>query len=216
MGDRDQIDLYGVKESEYRMYEESRENKRKGIKKSSYYHRFFEGYAEIYTDLPDGKRKIRRMYAAPWKVMKGSRRDWITRKVLYAMLILLAALIFAIAGTRSAMCNTVWYGGLMGGIETVLILLSLVAGVRYLRSKRRMTIYEMKSSSGFLKTISPAAAAGSLVLAGIAARFGEYRVGLTYLTCTILFLVLAALEFRAVYADEENTAKVPAEATYIR
>ncbi len=216
MQGRDDIDLYGVKESEYRVYEESRENKRKGIKKSSYYHRFFEGYAEIYEDQPSGGRKLTRIYASPWKALRGTRREWILRKVIYGLLMAAAAIVFAVAGTRSARCNTVWSGGLTGGIETVLLLLSAVACVRYVRARRKMTIYEMKSSAGFFRRIMLAAGLGSLVMTGIALFFAEYGIALLYLLCAVLLLLASFLEYRAVYEDEENPVEVPAEATFIR
>lgn len=216
MADRDGVDLYGVKDSEYRIYEESRENKRRGIKKSSYYHRFFEGYAEMYTDLPDGSRKLKRMYAAPWKVLKGTRREWIGRKVLYALLLALAIALFVIAGTRNVRCNTVWYGGMTGGVMTVLFILCVVACTRYLRSRRKMTLYEMKSSSGFFKNICVAAALGAVVLTLIAFLSGDYTVAVLYMLCACILAALSFLESKAEYEDEENTLEIPPEATYIR
>ncbi len=216
MPDRDGIDLYGVKDSEYRMYEESRENKRRGIKKSAYYHRFFEGYAEIYTDLPDGGRKLKRMYAAPWKVLKGTRREWIGRKLFYALMLAAAVILFAFAGTRNVRCNTVWYGGMAGGIVTVLFLLCAVACIRYLRCRRRMTLYEMKSSGGFFRKICASAAVGAAVLTLIAFLSGDYTVGILYLICAGILAILFYMESRAVYEDEKNPLEVPPEATYIR
>jgi len=214
MGKRDITDIYGVKEDEKDYYEDSKENKRHGIKKSNYYHRYFEGYAEYLEEVSPGKIKLKRIYVAPYKRQDISDKNRFIRKAVYILVMILSLILFIYAGSRDADVNKVWYGGLLGCVQTVILIFFAFSCMRFIFLNKNMTIYEMKLAEHFKKL---ALIAGFIFIAlfFMAIVCIDIQIGLLHFINASLMLTIFFIEDHTSFIDVDNNNHMPSNATYI-
>lgn len=194
------------------------------VPSSRAYHKHWQGYAERTVVLPNGKTKIERYYAAPWKQPDLSRKAWITLKILYFVFVAAAIALFLLATTRDTESNHCWYSALVGLPAGLSLFWLLAMVLNSMSIPRKMTLGEYDSRRK-LRWIS-VAAGGLLVLVALsnvlyyllaAEKDGVELICAAVLVlagamCVAIFLV----ETKLPYIDVHNEAQVPDDCLPIR
>lgn len=193
---------------------------------SGAYHRHFQGYAEQRVPRKNGKgTRIERVYVADYCRYDETDAVWRWKKLLYAILFILAAGSVILAGSRPAAVNRIP----AVGIAQILSFLPLIWLAYHLilqvTAPRRMTIGERDSvTSGFQKA---ALISGAVLLAVAVGMTVEARIvfralagsdwsaiGLM-LAGSVLALLLCFLERVRKLVKVPNETPAPAEANEI-
>lgn len=150
-------DIYGVKGKGNSLYDIEDKadiyDKNAGVNRSGFYHSYWRGWTEVRVDRPGKPYTIERVYTAPWIRQDLSTRSYVLVRILYGVLIALSIALFALAMTRPIGSNYCWYVALFGMPSTILIFVVVWMFVCYAKAPRKMTLYEHKSSSVYLKRI---------------------------------------------------------------
>lgn len=225
-------DIYGVRGKETISPDDAEGkldhlDKSKGFTRSFFYHAYWRGWTEVRVNrLGSRRHQIERVYTAPWIRQELTGRDYVLVRLLYGLLLVLAALLFSFAMTRRVGSNYCWYVALFGMPATILMIVTLWVFVIYAKAPRKMTLWEHRVSSTYLRR---AAAVFSVLLAAAAAATGLYaalnpadqplrqlmNAGLDLLAAACAFSVFR-IEKRMKYADIPNTNKAPQGGQEIR
>ena len=223
-------DIYGVKGKGNSLYDLENKSdifdKNVGVNRSSFYHSYWRGWTEVRVDRPGKPYSIERVYTAPWIRQDLSTRDYILVRILYGLLIALSIALFAFAMTRRVGSNYCWYVALFGMPSAIVMFVVVWMFFSYAKAPRKMTLYEHKSTSVYLKriclvfSIGLAATALSTVLYTILNAADEplqqlLNVLLDLLATGCVFAVFL-LEKKMKYVDIPNTNKAPAGGHEIR
>lgn len=223
-------DIYGVKGRGNSFYDLENKSdiydKNVGVNRSSFYHSYWRGWTEVRVDRIGKPYSIERVYTAPWIRQDLSTRDYVLVRILYGVLLALSIAIFAIAMTQRIGSNNCWYVALFGMPSTIIMFVVAWMFVSYAKAPRKMTLYEHKSTSVYLKriclvfSIGLAATALSTVLYMILNTDDEplkqlLNVLLDLLAAGSAFTVFM-LERKMKYIDIPNTNKPPAGGHEIR
>ncbi len=223
-------DIYGVRGKGNNLYDLENKSdiydKNVGINRSGFYHSYFRGWTEVRVDRPGKPYTIERVYTAPWIRQDLSTRNYVLVRVLYGLLIALSLALFVFSMTRRVGSNSCWYVALFGLPSTILMFIVAWMFVSYAKAPRKMTLYEHKSTSVYLKRIclvffiALSATALSTVLYTILNPQDE---PLKQLLNVLLDLIAAAcsfivfmLEKKMKYIDIPNTNTPPAGGHEIR
>ena len=116
------------------------------------YHRFFEGYTEQYEELPNGKKKIRRVYTGTLYDQDLPRQKKIRYRLLYWLAFLCSVAAFILSATVPAATNL----SKLCAVPTIAaVFLNLWAAIAliYYSSLKPRTIYEYRlSHTGLLRS----------------------------------------------------------------
>lgn len=151
-------DIYGVRRKERYSHNDAEGNldyldKNMGVTRSSFYHSYWRGWTEVRVDRPGKPFKVERVYTAPWIRQDLSTRDYVLVRILYGVLIALSIALFAIAMTQRVGSNYCWYVALFGLPTTILMFVVVWMFVSYAKAPRKMTLYEHRSTSTYLKVL---------------------------------------------------------------
>lgn len=151
-------DIYGVRGKNRISWNDAEGNldhldKNMGVNRSGFYHSYWRGWSEIRIDRPGKPYKIERVYTAPWIRQDLSTRNYVLIRLLYGVLIALSFALFAIAMTQRVGSNSCWYVALFGLPSTILMFVVAWMFVSYAKAPRKMTLYEHRSTSTYLKVI---------------------------------------------------------------
>lgn len=151
-------DIYGVKGRGATFYDLENKSdiydKNVSVNRSGFYHSYWRGWTEVRVDRPGKPYTIERVYTAPWIRQELSTRNYVLVRILYGLLLALAIVLFAVAMTRRVGSNYCWYVALFGLPTTIIMFVVLWMFVGYAKAPRKMTLYEHKSTSVYLKRIS--------------------------------------------------------------
>lgn len=126
-------------------------DKNMGVTRSGFYHSYWRGWTEVRVDRPGMPYKVERVYTAPWIRQDLPAGKYVLVRVLYGVLLLLAAALFVFAMTRRVGSNSCWYVALFGMPATIVMLVALWMLVAYAKAPREMTLWEHRSSSTYLR-----------------------------------------------------------------
>lgn len=217
-------DIYGVRRKERYSHNDAEGNldyldKNMGVNRSSFYHSYWRGWTEVRIDRPGKPFKVERVYTAPWIRQDLSTRDYVLVRILYGVLIALSIALFAIAMTQRVGSNYCWYVALFGLPTTILMFVVAWMFVSYAKAPRKMTLYEHRSTSTYLKVIC---LVFSIALAATALSTVVYTLlnmddePFKQLLNVLLDLLAAGcsvtvflLERKMKYVDIPNTNKAP-------
>lgn len=223
-------DIYGVRdrgmshndaEGKYDIYD-----KNAGVTRSGFYHSYWRGWSEVRVNRLGRPYTIERVYTAPWIRQDLSTRDYVLVRILYGLLIALAVALFSFAMTRRVGSNSCWYVALFGLPSTIIMTVNIWMYVSYAKAKRKMTLWEHRSTSSYLKYVSLVYSillcltSLSTVLYIILNPNDEplrqlLNVGLDLLAAGCAFVVFW-LERKMKYVDIPNPNKTPAGGFEIR
>jgi FtsH-binding integral membrane protein len=118
---------------------------------SNYYHKFFAGYSESMVPNKKGTRnKILRKYVGSYYSRECSDSAWILSKALYLLLGLMAAALFLYGISRPTETNRLWYVVIPSSASTISLILFLTKLADCILKKRKMTVYEYRTTFGSL------------------------------------------------------------------
>lgn len=217
-------DIYGVRGKERTSWNDAEGNmdyldKNMGVTRSSFYHSYWRGWTEVRIDRPGKPFKIERVYTAPWIRQDVSTRDYVLYRILYGVLIALAVALFAFAMSQRVGSNYCWYVALFGLPATIMIFVMAWMFVSYAKAPRKMTLWEHRCSSVYLRytalvfSILLAATALSTVVY-IILNLGDQpllqllNVGLDLVAAAAVFAVFW-IEKKMKYADIPNDTVPP-------
>lgn len=109
------------------------------------YHRFFEGYTEQYEELPNGKKKIRRIYTGTQYDQDLTKQKKIRYRLLYWLAFLGSVAAFILSATVPAATNLAKLCAVPTIAAVFLYLWAAIALIYYSSLKPR-TIYEYRLS----------------------------------------------------------------------
>ena len=185
------------------------------------YRRYFEGYLEYRVTLPNGKKKTERVYTGVYHTLQAPEGRHRQQKVIFALLYLLAAVLFLWASSRYLPGNTVWYITFPEAVGTGLLFLLLITLAANLTASVNMTLHEYKAVER-LKKISAAASAVLFFLAGIRAVYAvvhyrenclrELECAAAFLAAAVCCLVICLMEKKNTYKTHLSNASVPEDA----
>lgn len=217
-------DIYGVRGKERISWNDAEGkmdylDKNVGVSRSSFYHSYWRGWTEVRVDRPGKPYKIERVYTAPWIRQDVSTRDYVLYRLLYGVLLVLAVALFAFAMTRRVGSNSCWYVALFGLPATILMFVVFWVFVVYVKAPRKMTLWEHRSSSVYLRYT---ALVFSILLAATALATVVYiilnledqpihqllNVGLDLAAAASVFAVFW-FEKKMKYADIPNDTEAP-------
>lgn len=194
-------------------------DKNKGFTRSGFYHSYWRGWTEVRVDLPGRPYKVERVYTAPWVRQDLPTRDYVLVRVLYGLLLALSVVLFSFAMTRRVGSNSCWYVALFGMPATILAIITIWIFVVYAKAPRKMTLWEHRVSSVYLRR---AALVFSALLAATALATGFYAARnpadqpARQLLNALLDLLAAAgafavfrIEKKMKYQDLPNTNQAP-------
>ena len=180
-----------------------------GAKRSRAYHRYFEGYTELY----DEKGKIQRAYTEDYYLYSGNR---LLYKLLVLALYMAGTVSFLEAAWMNLPMNHFW---LFSVLEAVTVMLAAVVGIYvagFLFTPKKLKLREYRNATERLPGWCTALMAAELVLFVAAAVFSiaTKRNGQgNLLCCFLLFLsgalttVLRYVQKQAQFETEENPLK---------
>lgn len=194
------------------------------VSPSRAYHKYWLGYAERAVVLPNGKTKIERYYAAPWKQHDMSKKAWIALKLLYFVLVAVTIALFLLATTRDTGSNHVWYSALVGLPAGLSLFWLLIMVLNYMAAPRKMTLGEYASYHK-LRWIS--VAAGGLLLLAALSNAVYFLLSdpknVMELVCAGLLVVASAMCFfifcterKLSYIDVPNETEIPDDCLLVR
>lgn len=194
------------------------------VPSSRAYHKYWQGYAERTVVQPNGKTKIERYYAAPWKQPDLSGKAWIALKILYFAFAAAAIALFLLATTRDTPSNHCWYSALVGLPAGLLLFWLLAMVLNYMTAPYKMTLGEYDSRRK-LRWISVAAASMLMLVALSNVLYfllSAEKNGME-LVCAALLVLAGAMcaaifwvEAKLSYSDIPNEAQVPEDCLPIR
>lgn len=205
-------------------YDNQDYSKRMRVSPSRAYHKYWQGYTERTVIQPNGKAKIERYYAAPWKQRDLSLKMWVVLKLLYFVLTTASVVLFLLATTWETGSNRCWYSALAGLPAGLSLFWLIVAVLNYMVSPRKMTLGEYNSHCK-LRWIALAAtcllilaACGDILYFTLSAQ----ETGADLLCAALLVLAGALcaamflLESRLGYQDIPNQTQLPDDCLPIR
>lgn len=183
---------------------------RENGKRQNSYERYFEGYTRRPVLDTAGNVKTTLVYTLPYWMLDSEETGWIKRKCVVVLLALaqlggfLAAALLRTESNRSALVV------LPSGLSAACLLFTLTAAVRYATAKRKMTIYDYRTTRGSLRrwnfgsgVLLFLTAIGTIVSlprggsGGVPAAFGYGLAG-------AIGFVQCQLEDRCYYRETEN------------
>lgn len=125
-----------------------------GFRHSGAYHAFFEGYTEMEMLDEKGRKRIQRIYTAPWIVedLTPARRRCV--RLLAWMLYLAAVGFYLWCMTRRVGSNGSLYVAAAGLLTVIPIFLLFFALITFTIRKEKLTKYDYKSNTSKLKWLS--------------------------------------------------------------
>lgn len=189
-----------------------------GFRHSSAYHAFFEGYTEREVLDEKGRKRIQRVYIAPWIVedLTPARRHRV-RLAAWA-LYLTAVAIYLWCMTRRVGSNGSYYVAAPGLLTVIPLLLLFFALITFTVRKEKLTKYDYKSNTKKLKILS---LSGTILMALTAAmvllyfllhmaerNWGELLGSVMLAVSTLCLLGLWRTVSKIPYKEVENTASV--------
>lgn len=188
-----------------------------GIKfRGRHYHQYFEGYSEYCVDLPNGKKKVERIYTGVYYVQELSVHQKILLRISYVLFYVLTAAAFLYPVLQPVPFNTKWFIVLIEA-AVIIFMFRLACGlVNYCFGHKRMTAGEYRFSS--MKVRSEAFRCGTAlaVLAVIAAGYVLRLQDVKYITCAICFIIgsfwmflMFFIEGKIEYRKEKSENKIP-------
>lgn len=218
-------DIYGVREKEMISSEDAEGkldhlDKSKGFARSSFYHAYWRGWTEVQVNRLGTRKKVERVYTAPWIRQDLSNRDYVLVRLLYGLLLALSIVLFVFAMTRRIGSNYCWYVAMCGMPATILMIVTLWVFAIYIKAPRKMTLWEHRVSSTYLwraavvfSALLAATALSCVVYAALNPKdqpgYQLLNAGLELLSAGCVFAVFR-IEKRMKYADVPNTNKAPA------
>lgn len=217
-------DIYGVRGRDFSPNDDEGKldhlDKNMGVSRSGFYHSYYRGWSEVRIDRLGKPFKVERIYTAPWIRQALSTRDYVLVRLLYFVLLALSVVLFVFAMTRRVGSNYCWYVALFGMPAVIVLSVCIWIFFSYVKAPRKMTLWEHKSTSVYLKRASLAHA---IILAATALSTCLYvilnpadqpwlqlmNVGLELVAAGCAFAVFW-LEKRMKYEDVPNTNKAPA------
>lgn len=186
--------------------------------RNRHYHNYFRGYTEVRRVNEKGRVVIERYYTKPWKVSKlSSQKYWLLR-LLYVLLTAASVVLYIFAMTRTIPGNSHWIVAIPGMPAMIVLFLQAVTVIQYLTVPRKMTLWDLESSTKHIKRAALAASiiqgVTALALLGFALVSGQ-EIGQT-LSCVLLDLIAAAcsatifiVERKVPYTEIPNDTKLP-------
>lgn len=223
-------DIYGVKGKGNSIYDIEDKadiyDKNAGVNRSGFYHSYWRGWTEVRVDRIGKPYGIERVYTAPWIRQDLSTRNYVLVRILYGLLIALSIALFALAMTRPIGSNYCWYVALFGLPSAIIMFVVVWMFVGYAKAPRKMTLYEHRSTSSYLKWISLGFSIGLAATALSTVVYTILNTGdapLQQLLNVLLDLLAAGsvftvfmLERKMKYVDVPNTNKPPVGGFEIR
>lgn len=122
------------------------------------YHRYFEGYSEAERILPNGHKKIERVYVGVYHIQELDGKQKALLRIGYVLLFILAAAFFVMGAVKPIGSNKTWYVTIVEAFCVGTLFWTFCALVSYLTSPVKLTIHDFRTSSGSLKAASRTAA----------------------------------------------------------
>ncbi len=186
---------------------------------SRFYHKQFEGYTEFYQLDENGKKKLLRVYTAPYyrpNLTKTRQRVFL---LIRFILILVGIVFFYFGATQHAVCNMTAYSAIFQALSIPPICWSFFGFYAHLSVSGDMKIGEYKRAAVRTRKASLAgtvflfAGAAAALLAGFfsAAQFDTRSAlcALLYLLSGSAFFALNRLEKSVNYQIIDNPAQDP-------
>lgn len=202
-----------------------RKSRYTGFVHKSHYHRYFQGYTEARVKKPGGGYRLERVYTAPWKQHDLKGGQWAALKLLYALLALFALIATVVVMRQDVVSNYLWFVFLPGVICFLCAFLLCALTVSYITRRRRMTLWEFRSSSLYIRRAAAAAcvtacvtAAAKLVCVAVFAAAGLSREwpGLVLLLASAASAgAIRRIERKVPYLDVPNDAAAPEDGVEI-
>ena len=179
------------------------------------YERTFEDFVEDKVPNKNNKGKhIERKYVGFYYCQELNKRKRNLTKGTYVILYLLSGFLIFFAASRRIPFNQSWYGGVLAGIDLLLMLSILIPLIFYIIAPERMTIYEYKSTSLRLEKLALYTAI-SLAVTAIAVSIsifvipnGEERTEFlcicSFTLSAIFMYIIQLIERKIVYQQLHN------------
>ena len=220
-------DIYGIKGRRFEpgdfVNDRQSDSPETGFRHNDHYHRYFRGYTEVRNVKPNGRVSIERVYTSPWQVLDVPDHMYWPVKIFYVLLAIIAAVIYIIATAQVTGSNNCFYVAIPGVIAVAGLVLNFAVCLIYFFTKRRMTYYDKRFSSGRLKVCSIIASISLVVTAVAKLVYIILNGAFTFAEIITFFAVLAAaavifaenrVENGMSYREEDNTTPVPEGDTY--
>lgn len=190
-----------------------------GFRHSGAYHAFFEGYTEQEVLDEKGRKRIQRVYTAPWIVedLTPARRRRV--RLLAWALYLAAAGVYLWCMTRRVGSNGSYYVAAAGLLTVIPLFLLFFALITFTIRKEKLTKYDYKNNTRKLKWLS---LSGAVLMALTAAMVLLYfflhpeenawseLLGSGLLAVSAVFLFVLWRAVTAIpYKQVENTEQAP-------
>ena len=186
--------------------------------RNRHYHNYFRGYTEVRRVNEKGRIAIERYYTKPWKVSGLSSRNYWLLRLLYVLLTATSIVLYIFAMTRNIPGNSHWIVAIPGMPAVIVLFLQAVTVIQYLTVPRKMTLWDLESSTKHIKRAALVASiiqgVTALALLGFALVSGQ-EIGQTLL-CVLLDLIAAAcsatiffVERKVPYTEIPNDTKLP-------
>lgn len=211
-------DIYGVKQIKSNPLDKDNDVAETGFRHSDAYHRYFRGYTEIRIPGEMGRFSILRYYTQPWIVDAASEKDYLCKRVLVGMLLVLSWIAY-IYGMCMDVGSNRWPVAAIPGLTAVILLVIFSAvAIFYLFAPRKMTLWQHESTSNRLKKM--ALTTGGCMIFAAAAKLGYTLImpcqtvmeltssGITAVAA-IGTICICMLERRTVYTTVPNDTVLP-------
>ena len=220
-------DIYGIKGRKFEpgdfANDRQSDSPETGFRHNDHYHRYFRGYTEVRKVKPNGRISIERIYTSPWQVLDVPEHMYWPVKMFFVLLAIITAAIYIIATAQATPSNSCFYVAIPGVIAVAGLVLNFAVCLIYLFTKRRMTYYDKRFSSGRLKVCSLICAIALAVtaLAKLVYMILNGAFTLAEILTFLGVLVSAGVAFAENrvengmnYREEDNTTPVPEGDTY--
>lgn len=184
---------------------------RENGKWQSSYERYFEGYTRRPVLDAAGNVKTTLAYTSPYWILDSEDAGWIKRKCVVVLLSLAQLGVFLAAALLRTESNRSALVVLPSGLSAACLLFTLTAAVRYAAAKRKMTIYDYRTTrdslrrwnfgSGVLLLLT---AIGTLALLSRGGSGRTLAAALGYGLAGAIGFVQCWLEDRCYYRETEN------------
>lgn len=194
--------------------------------KNRHYHNYFRGYTEVRRVNENGRIVIERYYTKPWKVSDLSAQQYWLLRLLYVLLTVVSFSLYLFAMTRNIPGNSHWIVAIPGMPAVIVLFIQAVTVIQYLTVPKKMTLWDLESSTKHIKYAALAAAIVQVMTALTLLMFAlvtGQEVGYTLL-CVLADLIAACssvaiffVERKVPYTEIPNETKLPSgEAHEIR
>ena len=183
------------------------------------YASYFDGYTTYRVKTKNGKSKILRIYTAPYMEHEMTEAEWKRQKLIFAALTVFYAAAFlgaAFSGSGSSRWAAV---SALGSASLAFMVLLTANMLRYLCAKRKMTIWQQRSTHRTVRNFSfftwillAATAVCDFVYLLFISSEGAWRELLTaalYAAGAAAVFVIWRIEVRTDYAETENEPDIP-------